>query len=383
MKKLAYIDAMRGLAIIGVLIVHCTISVNNLPSNLHVLFINGEKGVHLFYIISALTLFLSIDSRSESENRLFQNFFIRRFFRIAPMYWVAIALYLIIYGTGANFALANRPSINTLSIIFNVLFLHGCNPYYFNTVVPGGWSVGVEMGFYILVPYLFSQIKDLKKAASFTIATIFLAVVLKQYAQYPIIPEEWLWNDYLLRWLPYQLPIFGMGITMYFILYKSKYISDSVAILKEKSKKNASIMCTFTAFCLMVVFSFGEGFIYLPNNFLYGLAFMILIFAQAMYPLKIVVNRFICYLGKISFSVYLLHLAVLPLAKTITDWLHLESYHILKFAALFAITLLFSSGVSSLTYTYIEQPFQRLGKMIIVRLEDRKVKDGATVTTLD
>ena len=82
-----YLDALRGIAALLVLSVHM--------SMLSVLlngrgFSIGAYGVQLFYILSALTLFLSSSKRFSSEERPIFKFFIRRFFRIAPLFYLTV-----------------------------------------------------------------------------------------------------------------------------------------------------------------------------------------------------------------------------------------------------------------------------------------------------
>lgn len=78
--------------------------------------------------------------------------------RIAPLCYVAIAIYgLINWGalrSGYESAWvlgAHSPA----AILLNVLFLHALSPAAINNVVPGGWSIGVEMLFYLLAPLIF------------------------------------------------------------------------------------------------------------------------------------------------------------------------------------------------------------------------------------
>ena len=94
--NLRYIDALRGLAIIGVVISHCSLYGSNIlyPSFFSSILANGARGVQLFYIASAFTLFLSLHNRYNKEEKAFKNFFIRRFFRIAPLYYIGVCYYL-------------------------------------------------------------------------------------------------------------------------------------------------------------------------------------------------------------------------------------------------------------------------------------------------
>jgi len=67
LRKYEFIDALRGYAILGVLMVHSAQSVQ--PSHAFLLFAmaRGSLGVQQFYIASALTLCLSWQFRSAQE----------------------------------------------------------------------------------------------------------------------------------------------------------------------------------------------------------------------------------------------------------------------------------------------------------------------------
>ena len=101
-SKLDFVDVLRGLAILGVVWLHFTSSSlvqSMLPAALsHVVELGGH-GVQLFFMASAFTLFRSYHHRSALEASPVRNFFIRRYFRIAPMYYVAIAYYLFQNGS--------------------------------------------------------------------------------------------------------------------------------------------------------------------------------------------------------------------------------------------------------------------------------------------
>jgi peptidoglycan/LPS O-acetylase OafA/YrhL len=56
----------------------------------------GWHGVQLFFMMSCVTLMLSWRSDEARGIALKSAFWIRRFFRIAPMYYAAAALYFVI-----------------------------------------------------------------------------------------------------------------------------------------------------------------------------------------------------------------------------------------------------------------------------------------------
>ena len=97
LKKYDYIDSIRGFAIFGVVLVHSSQWVAPTSSILSSIAAQGARGVQLFFIASALTLFLSMASRKQQqEEMLILSFFNRRFFRIAPAFYLAIIAYKLI-----------------------------------------------------------------------------------------------------------------------------------------------------------------------------------------------------------------------------------------------------------------------------------------------
>ena len=71
----AYIDAVRGLAFLGVLSVHCAAACGRFPFS--DLAGQGGYGVQFFFLASAITLCNSMASRREGRFEL-ANFYLRR-----------------------------------------------------------------------------------------------------------------------------------------------------------------------------------------------------------------------------------------------------------------------------------------------------------------
>jgi peptidoglycan/LPS O-acetylase OafA/YrhL len=75
------------------------------------------------------------------------NFYIRRLFRIVPLFWLGLIIYA--FPTYWSFS-----SFQWEPILYTAFFINGWSPDYFNRVVPGGWSIAVEMNFYFIFPLL-------------------------------------------------------------------------------------------------------------------------------------------------------------------------------------------------------------------------------------
>jgi peptidoglycan/LPS O-acetylase OafA/YrhL len=145
------LDFLRGLAIVSVLASHVS---QAFPSGLRIVdfvFSSGWVGANVFYFVSALTMCLMWTQR-EGESHPASKFYIRSFLRIAPLFWLAIPLYLALNGTGPSYDAPN--GIGPVQVILTALFLHGFWPDSINSVVPGDWSIAAEMTFYLVFPFV-------------------------------------------------------------------------------------------------------------------------------------------------------------------------------------------------------------------------------------
>jgi peptidoglycan/LPS O-acetylase OafA/YrhL len=92
--NLNYIDSLRGIAILMVVLVHTTLNVRVTNQSLNAIGLYGQMGVQLFFIASAFTLCLSLERTIYTENWL-GFFYLKRFFRIAPLYYLGIIVYFL------------------------------------------------------------------------------------------------------------------------------------------------------------------------------------------------------------------------------------------------------------------------------------------------
>src|SRR5258708_25316079 len=91
------------------------------------------------------------DRRSGEEQPIIK-FYIRRFFRIAPPFWLAIIGYLILDSKAS--LLGVQSGIGLRHIAMTSTFLHSFWPDTINKVVPGGWSIAIELTFYAVFPVI-------------------------------------------------------------------------------------------------------------------------------------------------------------------------------------------------------------------------------------
>ena len=364
-----FVDALRGWAFMAVLMTHVNMRLV-FPSAAASLLVPGtEHGVQLFFVVSAFTLFFSLHLRKMKKQGSLTAFLIRRFFRVAPLFWVAAFFYLASQGFKSLYGIPHE--VTPWRVLSTFLFLHGWLPDTINNVVPGGWTVAVEMSFYLLLPVFFKYVSSFKKALICLVSLLaFYAVANFFYGHYGLpasCPREQA-ELFLRFWLPSQLPVFSLGFILFFLVRKR--LDDGSLGMgsaeRGKEKRRAGALLLIAAGVLFFARSLNTDSSY--HHLVFGAGFFFLGWALAVRPFSFFVNRFTDYVGKVSYSGYLCHFFVVDVVVSSFFKLAMK-YHWpflpnVYFIALYLVALAVTLGVSTLTYQWIETPFQNLGKRI-------------------
>lgn len=377
-KKYAYIDSLRGLAILLVIVVHAALHFQALSPDIFFLTFKGQYGVQLFFITSALTLFLSFKQRANVDKANTVRFFlIRRFFRIAPAFYLAILFYSMQMLLKPVSTIPNP--VNLLNVVLSVFFVNGFFPTSINYVPPGGWSVAIEMIFYLLIPFLFSQIRSLKTAVVYFFVTLLFGIACNHVGAYLMthytnLDYSYHKTWYFYFWLPNQLPIFMLGIILFHLLKRDIRISKNSAVM---------IVVGSCAGLLGVFYSIKYFRLedVVPEHVLVGILFSCIVFAMSQARIRLLENRVTSYLGKLSFSMYLWHFFVLEcMAFIIRRVMPVAPF--IQLAALYITAIPLICIVSSISYHKVELAGMKLGKKVIDKLQGKPVyalpADGST-----
>jgi peptidoglycan/LPS O-acetylase OafA/YrhL len=291
----------------------------------------GKIGVSLFFFLSGFVVPYSLFA---PENPI-KRFAISRFFRLYPMYWFSLLL-ILLFGVSSS-------AVSIGSIFANLTMFQK----FFGMADINGvaWTLQIELVFYICCALLFA-----------------CRLLKPQNANYAVIGALWLLaiGFACIRLLtgiktPIAMPL---GLSLMFMGYVWRKF-----LLKEEAipVRHVGLMGLLFALLIPIVSFMGyseAGWTY-TNTYWIAL----LLFFSLTTVLRITASPLL-FLGKISYSVYLLHAfigkIIIPFLITLTPQVY-KANTLLIFAPMLASTLL-TLAIASITYFYIEEPCAKFGK---------------------
>jgi peptidoglycan/LPS O-acetylase OafA/YrhL len=343
MKKIPQLDAVRGLAVLLVLL-HNT---DRYPVlHLRLISSNGWMGVDLFFVLSGLLITgILLDSR-QSEG-YFRNFYARRCLRIWPLYYSVLLFMFVMVPllrpSEANTVFAARSSPWWAYPLFLQNFLVPV-PAMATGALGVTWSLAVEEQFYLVWPLVvrFCSEAQLRKIA---IAVICFSPALRFYLswhQVNIYSNTFCRLDGLMAGALLALAIRSASFV------PSKFVTLAWITLLVAAPL-ALLIDTFHArwmvFSLVAMAS--VSFVYLA------------LFSTQRWLQAILTNRFLVFTGTISYGIYLLEKIPLDAARTF----HLDQH---QFLAL-PITVVATYAMAALSWNLLEKPFLRLKRFFEAR----------------
>lgn len=374
-SKLQYIDSLRAIAILMVIVTHADKFITGLQRPVLTLADFGQMGVQMFFIVSAFTLCLTFD-KSNGEEKGLTKFYIRRYFRIAPLYYFGIFLYFLYFSfaepllNGEQPAFASRYTFT--NIMANLLMVNDFVPGSANNkIVPGGWSIGTETTFYALFPLIFMLYKKVAHhqwaLVVIPIAGLALCYALVQLAM--LVTGLSVKNNSLLYFnIICQLPVFLFGISLYFRLKN----------WEAKKVKPVFYLAAFAvslALALAIFIKFQQMAFLIPISAGFCFLFLFMLFKS----LPQLNSSFLSRIGQLSYSIYLFHFIFAWAGSKLLD-----SYlsGVVLPEILFVISIVLTTSLSFLLATlsekFIEQPGIALGKLLIDKLKAKKAKQYET-----
>ena len=336
MKKIPQLDAIRGLAVLLVLL-HNT---DRYPSlHLHLISDNGWMGVDLFFVLSGFLITGILVDTKKSEG-YFRNFYARRCLRIWPLYYSALLFMFVIVPLlrppAAHSVFDARSSPWWAYPLFLQNFLVPI-PIAATGLLGVTWSLAVEEQFYLFWPLVvrFCTESQLRKVA---IAVICFSPALRYYLslhQVDIYSNTFCRLDGLMA-----------GALLALVLRSGSFVPS-------KFVTGAWIALLVSAPLALMIDTLPARWIVFSLVALASVSFVYLaLFSTQRWLQAILTSRFLVYTGTISYGIYLLQKIPLDAAKTF----HLDQH---QFLAL-PITTAATYAMAALSWNLLEKPFLRL-----------------------
>ncbi|MFT6045075.1 MAG: peptidoglycan/LPS O-acetylase OafA/YrhL [Arenicella sp.] len=319
-------------------------------------------GVPLFYMVSAFGLLLGYHNNLNTQAD-YKSYYLRRFFRIAPLFYFMIAAYIpYLWFSYDGYLVPISNIISSLLFIFNLI------PSHVEGFVWASWSIGVEMVFYALLPLIIFFVRNLKTASLFLLITLFIKYhwlqSFKDVTKNPVVAS--FENYSFLGHIHY----FAMGIFAYFAWnsIRSRKLSMRVTglVLTLLGLIGLISLMLYPAKAMLIIVKVSNNNI---SAFIYqismALCFITVVIGLCLHPTKILVNRLSCTLGKSSFSLYLWHpLIIVTLMKIgFYDLVYATTNDLfIAWTVSAVLTITVIAIIANISYRLIEVPGMKLSK---------------------
>ncbi|MFN3405101.1 MAG: acyltransferase family protein [Cytophagaceae bacterium] len=347
------LDLIRALAIIIVVYNHSIfLAVPTNYKNIQIPF----DGVDLFFVLSGFLIGNIIIKQTEKSFNYKDliTFWKRRWLRTLPLYYIILALNLVI----ANFLLPE--SLNYYSFKF-LVFLQNFREPLLGDFFLESWSLCIEEWFYLLIPLALYLTINLfrslpKQYVILLLLLTFLALITayRLHRSNQFLPSQFHHFDIYYR----KLLILRLDTILYGVI--GSYIFNYHLCIWKKIKIPAFVTgIIILFFCINIL----NPTVVFKNNLYLGLYFSIISIGILMtFPLlsglsdsSIIFNKPVTFISKISYSIYLIHLPVIKIIKS-----QLHSTAIAYPLVIFTGYLTFILLLSWISYSWIEKPFLAL-----------------------
>lgn len=176
-KRIDYLDSVRGLAALSVLVYHVICSHWDWlkPARIAMMIFNGSDAVAMFFVLSGLVLSLRLIQRDiKISPDYFLKYAFARIFRLYPAFIVMLLVYYFYAHHQENFAsLIKETFVSNPYHLFEEAMLIRNHHILF---LPD-WTLGVEMAISLLVPFMVILAREGNKLFMFFILTILLITI--------------------------------------------------------------------------------------------------------------------------------------------------------------------------------------------------------------
>lgn len=324
----------------------------------------GSIGVTLFFALSGfLITYLLLLEKDKFEKINIKDFYVRRFLRIWPLYFLVLFfVYVLIPYISPDYFAGELERFTLKSALLNVFFLTNVTIVlkYTPLIISVIWSIGIEEQFYLFWPWLMKS----KNKVKFIVAIILLLPILKILCLL-FVPNFSVLNNVYEILNHTRFDSMAIGGFFGILAFNKKIAFKNIIISCEtfKSKKNQIGLYILTISLLFFSLSNDEifnlyNFQILPIFF----SIMILNLIDAKSSVLNLENKIINYVGRISYSLYLLHVIVFYFLFPYLKRLFLNIDNSVTILLVYIVSILASIIVSAMSYEILEKRFLKYKK---------------------
>lgn len=356
------LDHLRSLAIISVLLFHYLIFFEH-PSWFPKIIEFGWTGVDLFFVLSGFLIASQLFKQIIKEGGFsMREFYLKRLFRIIPIYLFVVGIYFLIPFFREKEALPPLWKFLTFTQNFN---LDATNEGAFSHV----WSLCVEEHFYLFLPIilLFFTKFSFKYSYLFLIATFLFGFATRLYGWNTFIDatpsaispiNQWLEIVYYPTYNRLDGLLVGVAIAA---LYN--YLPKSF----EKISKHGNILIFIGIIVLSAAYLFASTEMTFSNTIFgfplisIGFGFIVMGAISSSSFLYRWKSKTSTLIASLSYGIYLIHKGIIHMTHDVFfNWgIEKESNLMLLFSFLFCLITAY------ILYLLIEKPFMKLRKKFI------------------
>jgi peptidoglycan/LPS O-acetylase OafA/YrhL len=338
------------------------------------LLMNGNDAVTLFFVLSGfLITYLLLAELHKTDTVNVRKFYVRRILRIWPLYYFMVFIGFVVIpliGIVLNSeALAWLWTLPIFSIVLKLGLYLVMLPHvgiFFLHYAPGIdqlWSIGVEENFYLIWPVLVKIFRKRMVALLTGIIVIKLAcnliyVVLEQNPQTPL----WLLHVFgLINFIRIEnMAVGGLGAYLVFHNYR-RVLNFVFHPIVDKL-----ILVIIVANILLFTGQFDWVINYLLSLVYIGLILNVTCNPKPTLKLE---YPFFDTLGRISYGMYMYHVAIIYIASAVlANTFLVQTDTVIGNFILYIGVSLTTIGVAYLSYKYLEEPFLRLkGRFTVIK----------------
>lgn len=327
----------------------------------------GYDGVSIFFVLSGFLIggiLIKAFEKRQGEKKVLLNFWIRRWFRTLPPYFLILTTLLILNLLFTDgFLFSKIFPLNYFTFTQNLFYRH---PDFF----PEAWSLSIEEWFYLLIPviiliFVFFK-RSVKMSVLYTALSVLILITLFRFYRFSNISAEfsiWEWDSQFRKQVITRLDSLMYGVIgafiqyyyrNYWLKYKKTLLCFGLSLfLATKYLIHVSVdslyFCVFsfsvTSFATLLLLPFLSDFRTDSNSF---------------------IHKSITKISLISYSMYLTNLSI------VQDWIIrkiplqditiLSELHLMNIAeyGLYFLYWFLTIFLSMIIYKYFEVPMMNL-----------------------